>query len=85
MSAPTNHVDLTLASVWVKEERSMPNEPNDVAEQERRQRAAMATIISVGAALGAALGAAVGNVGFGIAMGVAIGVAIGAAREARLR
>ena len=63
----------------------MSDESNDAAaKQARKRRAAMATIITVGAALGAVLGVTVGNIGFGIAIGVAVGVAVGVARESRL-
>ena len=55
------------------------------ARQANKRRAAMATHVTVGAALGATVGFSVDNMGLGVAIGVAVGVAIGAAREAGLR
>ena len=67
----------------------MPDESdksnNAAVKETGRQRAQMATCVSVGAALGAALGMAMDNMGFGIAIGVAVGTAIGVARETKLR
>jgi predicted MFS family arabinose efflux permease len=57
---------------------------NDAAaDHERKQRAAMATSITLGAAVGAGLSAAldISFIGMGVAIGVAVGVAIGVSRE----